>query len=83
MEIKEITRILESWAPRSLQESYDNSGLIIGDQSDTINSALISLDVTEKVIDEAIDEKCEFRDVVFACKKDHFIRGLCLEFRYD
>ena len=54
MIIKEITDFLESWAPRSLQESYDNSGLLIGDYSNEINSALITLDITEDVVDEAI-----------------------------
>ncbi len=58
MQIKDITSFLESWAPPSLQESYDNSGLIIGDRNDETNSALITLDVTEAVIDEAIAEKC-------------------------
>ena len=54
MKVKEITQYLESWAPKSLQESYDNSGLIVGDSEDEIKGALISLDVTESVLDEAI-----------------------------
>lgn len=55
MQIKDITNFLESWAPPSLQESYDNSGLLIGEKSSEVNQALISLDVTEEVIDEAIE----------------------------
>ncbi len=55
MKIKDITHFLESWAPLSLQESYDNSGLLIGEESDSINQALITLDITESVIDEALD----------------------------
>ncbi len=58
MQIKDITTFLESWAPPSLQESYDNSGLIIGDRNDSATGALITLDVTEQVIDEAIAAKC-------------------------
>ena len=54
MQIKDITQFLESWAPLPLQETYDNSGLLIGDKNDVVESALITLDVTEKVIDEAI-----------------------------
>lgn len=54
MQIKDITNFLESWAPLSLQESYDNSGLLIGENNDSINQALITLDITEDVIDEAI-----------------------------
>lgn len=60
MKIKDLTNYLESWAPSSLQESYDNSGLLIGDKNDTINQALIALDVTEEVIDEAIDSGSNF-----------------------
>lgn len=55
MKIKEITNFLEKWANPTLQESYDNSGLLIGDKNDTCSSALITLDVTEKVMDEAIN----------------------------
>ena len=54
MQISEITNYIESIAPLSFQESYDNSGLLIGSHSDEIERALITLDVTEAVIDEAI-----------------------------
>ncbi len=57
MLIKEITNFLESWAPPVLQESYDNSGLLLGDKSDEVHQAIISLDVTESVIEEAISTK--------------------------
>ena len=52
--IGEIAQYLESVAPLALQESYDNSGLQSGNPSDIVNSALITLDITEEVIDEAI-----------------------------
>lgn len=55
MKLKEIIQFLDSWAPSFLQESYDNSGLLIGSTEDEIHSALITLDVTEEVIDEAIE----------------------------
>ena len=58
MLIKDITDYLEKLAPISLQESYDNSGLLIGSPKSNIEKALITLDVTEKVIEEAISEKC-------------------------
>lgn len=54
MKIKEIVSYLESIAPSSLQESYDNAGLIIGDSQKTIHSALITLELTPEVLDEAI-----------------------------
>ncbi|WP_370086688.1 Nif3-like dinuclear metal center hexameric protein [Ekhidna sp.] len=60
MQIREILNFLESWAPPSLQESYDNSGLLIGEKSTEVNQALITLDITENVIDEAIDTQSDF-----------------------
>ncbi len=56
MKIKTICDALEKLAPLSLQEDYDNSGLLIGDKNKSISKALICLDVTEEIIDEAIDE---------------------------
>ena len=55
MQIKDITSFLESWAPLSLQENYDNSGLLIGEKDDEVSQSLITLDITEEVVDEAID----------------------------
>ena len=52
--IHEISSFLESKAPLSLQESYDNSGLLIGNHGNEISKALICLDCTEEVLDEAI-----------------------------
>ena len=60
MKIKDVTTILERLAPLSYQESYDNSGLIIGDRNDDLKSILITLDCTEEVLDEAIKNKCNF-----------------------
>lgn len=56
--LREIASVLEKIAPLSLQESYDNSGLLIGHPEDQVESALICLDVTEAVIEEAIRKKC-------------------------
>lgn len=59
MRIIEITSYIESLAPLAYQESYDNSGLLIGNPGDEVNSALITLDVTPEVIDEAIAVKSD------------------------
>ncbi len=56
MQLKEITGYIESLAPLALQDSFDNAGLIWGIPSMEISGALITLDVTEKVIDEAISK---------------------------
>lgn len=59
MKLIELTRFLESLAPLALQEGYDNSGLIVGDPMQDVNKALVSLDCTEDIIDEAIDSQCD------------------------
>lgn len=59
MKISEIINYLEQFAPKSLQESYDNSGLIVGNPSKEISSALICLDSLEAIIDEAIEQGSE------------------------
>ena len=56
IKLREIINYLEHIAPLSFQESYDNAGLITGDINSEISSALITLDVTESVIDEAISK---------------------------
>ena len=58
MKIQEITSYLESWAPLALQESYDNSGLIVGDSQSDVTGVLVSLDCTEAIIEEAVRTKC-------------------------
>ena len=52
--VRDVTTALESWAPLSLQESYDNSGLLVGRKSDAVSAVLVSLDCTEAVVEEAI-----------------------------
>lgn len=59
MTIKDITNLIENIAPVSLQESYDNAGLIIGDSKSEVDKILICIDVTEEVLKEAIDKKCQ------------------------
>jgi len=54
MKIKEITTFLEHIAPLSLQENYDNCGLIIGSHENEVSGILITLDTTEEVVNEAI-----------------------------
>lgn len=58
MKINELTRFLEEIAPLALQESYDNSGLLVGDPETEVTQALIALDCTEEVVEEAIKEGC-------------------------
>jgi dinuclear metal center YbgI/SA1388 family protein len=59
MKLSDLTNYLENLYPLHLQESYDNSGLIIGHYESEINRALITLDVTEEVLQEAITKNCD------------------------
>ena len=59
MKLNEITTYLESIAPLAYQEDYDNAGLIVGSPGQEISQALISLDCTEAVVDEAIHTGCQ------------------------
>ncbi|QCK15839.1 Nif3-like dinuclear metal center hexameric protein [Mangrovivirga cuniculi] len=54
--IKDVINYLETWAPPSLQEGYDNSRLIVGNPSDEISNVLITLDCVEEVVEEAIEK---------------------------
>jgi dinuclear metal center YbgI/SA1388 family protein len=58
MQIADIIAFLESIAPPSLQESYDNAGLLTGQGGWKCTGALCTLDATEEVIDEAIAKDC-------------------------
>jgi dinuclear metal center YbgI/SA1388 family protein len=59
MKLSELTNYLESLAPLAYQEDYDNSGLIVGHPDKEITSALVSLDCTEAVVDDAIAKGCQ------------------------
>ena len=54
MRIGEIIEALEQWAPPALQESFDNSGLIVGNTNWESTGVLVALDCLESVVDEAI-----------------------------
>ncbi len=54
MKIKEIVRALEQFAPLPLQDGWDNAGLQVGLTEAEVTGALLCLDVTEAVVDEAI-----------------------------
>jgi dinuclear metal center YbgI/SA1388 family protein len=58
MKIKEICTFLDNAIPLSYQEDYDNAGLQVGDQEAETRSALLTIDITEDVVNEAIINKC-------------------------
>ena len=54
MKVKDIISVIEEFAPLSLQENWDNSGLCIGSPEDSVSSVLLGLDCTPELVDEAI-----------------------------
>ena len=58
MLLREIINSIESVAPRSAQEQWDNSGMQVGDTGRDIRSVLLTTDVTPDVVDEAIMLGC-------------------------
>ena len=58
MKIKTVIDCLENFAPVSLQEDYDNAGLLTGNSDDECKGVITTLDVTEDVIAEAMKKNC-------------------------
>lgn len=59
MKVADICHIIEDFASLDKQESYDNSGLQVGDPQAEVSSVLLCLDINEAVMDEAIDLGCD------------------------
>jgi dinuclear metal center YbgI/SA1388 family protein len=60
MTINDVIRVLEQYSPLEFQEDYDNSGLLIGKPDAEVSGVLISVDITDKVLDEALQNNCNF-----------------------
>ena len=58
VKIHEVITFLETLAPKALQESYDNCGLLTGQPEWEVTGVLTTLDCTEQLINEAIARKC-------------------------
>ena len=59
MKVKDIIRIVNGYADEAFAAEWDNSGLQIGDVESSVKNILLCVDITENVIDEAIQNKCE------------------------
>ena len=59
MLIKDIYNHLNNIAPFSYQEEWDNSGLLLGDMNADANRILVTLDVTDEVVEQAIQAKAD------------------------
>lgn len=59
MLLQHVINIIESVVPLEWQEGFDNSGLQIGNRNAEIHAALLTTDVTEAVVSEAINLNCD------------------------
>lgn len=70
MIIKDVTDLLEQWAPLENAEDFDNVGLLVGEASEEVSGILVTLDTLEAVVDEAIQKKCNlivsFHPIIFS-----------------
>lgn len=58
-QVRHVTNFMHQWAPPELKLSYDNVGLLVGDSAASVSRVLVCLDVTEAVVNEALEKKCE------------------------
>ncbi|MCU0357001.1 MAG: Nif3-like dinuclear metal center hexameric protein [Cyclobacteriaceae bacterium] len=58
MKVADVTRYLETIAPRAYQESYDNAGLLTGQPDWDVTGILVTLDCLETVVEEAVAKNC-------------------------
>ena len=59
MRLREIIAALERFAPLRLQDEWDNSGLQVGFPESEVRCVLVCLDVTEALVEEAIEKHCD------------------------
>ncbi len=52
--VRDIECALFDWAPRELAMEYDNVGLLVGAPDAAVSRVLVSLDITEAVVEEAV-----------------------------
>lgn len=56
--VNDVCQSLETLAPLALQENYDNAGLLIGNRNTELTGILLCIDITEEVMQEAINKQC-------------------------
>ena len=84
MKVQTVTDAIEAFAPLAWQESYDNAGLIVGRPDDEVHAALLAVDVTEAVLDEAEATGCDMvitHHPIDADSGGEFARLTCQDFK--
>lgn len=57
--MRHIANFIHQWAPPAIKMDYDNVGLLVGDPTAPVSRVLVCLDVTEEIVTEAMEKKCE------------------------
>lgn len=57
--VKDLLRAVDDIAPLHLAEPWDNVGLLVGRGEAPVSSALLTIDLTPAVLDEAVRQACE------------------------
>ena len=92
MKLGELVKAFEQIAPFSLQEDYDNSGIQFGNPENEIKRGLVCIDITEEIIDEAIEKQCDlvishhpliFRGIKKLTGKHYTERALIKAIKHD
>ncbi|KGF18431.1 NGG1p interacting factor 3 protein, NIF3 [Prevotella sp. S7-1-8] len=92
MKIKEVVSALERFAPLPLQADFDNAGLQVGLTEAEVSGALLCLDVTEQIVDEAVRLGCNlivshhpliFRKLSCVCGADYVQRAIIKAIKND
>ena len=59
MKVKDIVEAIEGFAPKDIQENWDNSGLIIGSPQDEVHAVMVGFDCTTELLEEAKEKGCD------------------------
>ncbi|HBG28343.1 MAG: Nif3-like dinuclear metal center hexameric protein [Planctomycetes bacterium GWF2_41_51] len=60
LKVKDCIKQIEKIAPPKLAQSWDNTGLLVGDINSVVKKILLTIDITKDVIKEAKQAKCNF-----------------------
>ena len=84
MNCRELITFLETEVPLETAEGWDNPGFLVGDKDKEIKKVLVVLDITNEVVDYAIDQKADFilahHPIIFSkinkCTSDDFLQKI-------
>jgi dinuclear metal center YbgI/SA1388 family protein len=87
MKVQDVVKLFDDFAPAIYQESYDNSGLLIGSPDMEVRGVLLTIDITLEILDEAVSHNCNLivshHPVIFSGLKkitgDHYTEQIVIK----